>query len=257
MINLDSYRSKYRFFRFHRTAEGVLTVELHTDRGPMVWGLDPLEEAGYVWADVASDRENKVIVVTGAGDGFIADMAVSGSARMSAEAWEKIAIDVRRTIRNHLSIQVPMIAAINGPARYHSEQGLLCDIVIASSNAEFQDAPHFMSGMVPGDGVQIIYNHLLGANRARYFHFMGQTITAQSALELGLVCEVHAPEMLRGRAAEIARTLLEQPELIRRNTRQVSIEPLRRLYAEYLEHGLALEGLGAWGGWPFESGGSK
>jgi enoyl-CoA hydratase/carnithine racemase len=257
MITLADYQRKYRFFKLHRTDEGVLTIVLHTDDGPLVWGLEPLEELGWLWADVGSDRDNKVIVVTGTGDGFIPSMVVSGGARMSADVWDKIASDVTRLIRNHLSIQVPMIAAVNGPARFHSEEALLCDIVIGSHNAVFQDGPHFMSGMVPGDGVQIIYNHLLGANRARYFLFMGEEIPATRALELGLISEVHAAEKLVARAVEIAGYMLKQPELVRRYTRQVSIEPLRRLYSEYLAQGLALEGLGSWGGWPHDAGASK
>jgi enoyl-CoA hydratase/carnithine racemase len=257
MIALAEYQTKYRFFKLDRTAQGVLTVTFHTDGGPLAWGLEPLEEIGHLWADVGSDRQNKVIIVTGTGTGFIPTMAVSSSARMSAEVWDKIASDVRRTLRNHLGIEVPMIAAVNGPARFHSEQALLCDIVIASSNTVFQDSPHFISGMVPGDGVQIIYNHLLGANRARYFLFMGHEIPANAALDLGMISEVHEPGALLDRATAIARHLLAQPELVRRYTRQVSIEPLRRLYGAYLEQGLGLEGLGAWGGWPFEGGGSN
>jgi len=134
---------------------------------------------------------------------------------------------------------------------------LLCDIVIASSDAVFQDSPHFVSGMVPGDGVQIIYNHLLGLNRGRYFLFTGQEISAARALELGLIGEVHSRGALIGRAQELARLVLKQPEHVRRGTRQVSIEPLRRLYSGYVEHGLGLEGLGAWGGWPVEGGDLK
>lgn len=257
MITLTDYQRKYRFFRLERSAEGVLTVTFHTNGGPVAWGLEPLEEVGYLWADIGSDRDNKVIVVTGTGDGFIPSMSVSSGAKMSAAAWDKIASDVRRGIRNHLSIEVPMIAAVNGPARFHSEQALLCDIVIASSDTVFQDSPHFVSGMVPGDGVQIIYGHLLGLNRGRYFLFTGQEIAAARALELGLIGEVHPREALVGRAQELARLILKQPELVRRYTRQVSIEPLRRLYSGYVEHGLGLEGLGSWGGWPFEGGDSK
>jgi enoyl-CoA hydratase/carnithine racemase len=257
MIKLSDYQSRYRFFRLARTDDGVLTVVFHTNGAPISWGLEPVEELGYLWADIGADRDNKAILVTGAGGEFIARMAVSSSARMSADAWDKIASDVRRAIRNHLSIEVPMIAAVNGPALFHSEQALLCDIVIASSNAEFQDAPHFTSGMVPGDGVQIIYNHLLGANRARYFHYMGEKLSAPRALELGLISEMHPPERLQSRAAEIARHVLKQPELVRRYTRQVTIEPIRRLYSGHLDHGLGVEGLGAWGGWPFEGGSPK
>jgi len=257
MITLADYQRKYRFFRFERSGDGILTVTFQTNGGPLAWGLEPLEELGYVWADVGSDRANKVIIVTGTGDGFIPTMAVSDDARMSADTWDKIASDVRRMIRNHLSIEVPMIAAVNGPARFHSEQALLCDIVLASGDAVFQDSPHFISGMVPGDGVQVIYNHLLGTNRARYFLFTGQEIPAAQALELGLIGEVHARETLLARATQIARQILKQPELVRRYTRQVSIEPLRRLYGSFAEHGLGLEGLGAWGGWPFEGGGNS
>jgi enoyl-CoA hydratase/carnithine racemase len=245
------YQSKYRFYRLERSADGVLTITFHTDGGPIVWGLETVEELGYLWGDVGADPDNKVIIATGTGATFIGSMAVS-TGTLDAEVWERIASNVRRMYKNHLSIEVPMIAAVNGPARLHSEQALLCDIVIASNTAEFQDSPHFMSGLVPGDGVQIIYNHLLGANRARYFLYMGQTIPAQRALELGLVSEVHPQEKLLGRAREIAQYMLKQPPLVRRYTRQVSIEPIRRMYSEYLEHGLGLEGLGAWGGWPLD-----
>lgn len=251
MTTFADYRNKYQFFRLERSADGVLTIHFHTNGGPVVWGIDVVEELGYLWGDVASDADNQIVIVTGTGDTFIGSMAVS-TGTITADLWEKIAGNVRRMYRNHLAIEVPMISAINGPARLHSEQALLCDISIASDTAEFQDSPHFMSGLVPGDGVQIIYNHLLGANRARYFLYMGQTLSAQRALELGLVSEVHPKERLLGRAKEIAQYMLKQPPLVRRYTRQVSLEPIRRMYADYLEQGLALEGLGAWGGWPLK-----
>lgn len=251
MTDLANYRHKYQFFRLERSDEGVLTITFHKDGGPVVWGIEVVEELGYLWGDVASDPDNKIVIVTGTGETFIGSMAVS-TGTITGEVWEKIAGNVRRMYRNHLAIEVPMIAAVNGPARLHSEQALLCDIVIASNTAEFQDSPHFMSGLVPGDGVQIIYNHLLGANRARYFLYMGQTISAERAVELGLVSEVHPQDRLLARAREIAQYMLKQPPLVRRYTRQVSIEPIRRMYAEYLEHGLGLEGLGAWGGWPLQ-----
>jgi enoyl-CoA hydratase/carnithine racemase len=255
MIKLADYQAKYRFFKVSRTAEGVLTVEFHSDGGPLVWGLEPLEELGCLWADVGTDRDNKVIIVTGTGNEFIPRMAVTSE--ISADAWERIASNVRRMHRNHLAIEVPMIAAVNGPALLHSEQALLCDLVIASENAAFQDSPHFTSGMVPGDGVQVIYNHLLGANRARYFIYMNERISAQRALELGLISEIHSPAKLRARALEIAEHLLKQPDIVRRYTRQVTIQPLRHLYSTYVDQGLGLEGLGAWGGWQLAGGGSR
>jgi len=251
MIKLADYQNKYRFYKLSRTDDGVLTVEFHTDGGPMVWGLEPVEELGYLWGDIGADRANKCVIVTGTGDEFIATMAVSTG--MSGEIWDQISFNVKRMFRNHLAIEVPMIAAVNGPALLHSEQALLCDIVIASTTAEFQDSPHFIAGLPPGDGVQVIYNHLLGPNRARYFHYMGQKLSAQEALDLGLVGEVLPPEKLRSRANEIAAHVMSQPEMIRRATRQVLVDPIRRAYAASMDHGLAHEGLAAWGAWALDT----
>ena len=78
-----------------------------------------------------------------------------------------------------------MIAAVNGPALIHAELAVLCDIVIASENAEFQDAPHFPNGVVPGDGVHVVWPLVLGANRGRYFLLTGQKLRAKQALDSG------------------------------------------------------------------------
>jgi enoyl-CoA hydratase/carnithine racemase len=244
---LSDYKDSYRYYRLDRTPEGVLTVTFHADGGPMVWGIEQIEELGALWAEVGADRDNKVVIVTGTGDEFIARMSVSSG--ISGEIWDRIASGVRRMVRNHLAIEVPMIAAVNGPALFHSEQALLCDLTIAGDTAVFQDSPHFTAGMVPGDGVQILYHHLIGGARARYFHYMGEKIPAKRALEIGLISEVHPPGALLGRAEEMAAHILSQPELVRRYTRQVTMDPIRRLYAGSLDHGLALEGLGALASW--------
>ena len=59
-------------------------------------------------------------------------------------------------------IQVPMIAAANGPALIHAELAVLCDIVLASEQAEFQDAPHFLVGWFPVTAFIFVWPLLLG-----------------------------------------------------------------------------------------------
>ena len=81
-----------------------------------------------------------------------------------------------------LDIEVPMIAAVNGPARIHAEIPVLCDIVLASEDAVFQDLPHFINGTVARDGVHLVWPLLLGLNRGRYFLLTGQELSAQQAL---------------------------------------------------------------------------
>ena len=64
--------------------------------------------------------------------------------------------------------------------------------------------------MVPGDGMHIVYPLLLGMNRARYFLLTGQTLSAQKALELGLVAEVLPPDKLMQRAWGLAEDIAKQ-----------------------------------------------
>jgi len=83
-----------------------------------------------------------------------------------------------------------MISAINDPALRHSELPLLCDIVLAAEEVTFQDSRHFVNGLIPGDGMHIVYPLLMGMNRGRYFLLAGQTLSAKEAQDLGLVNEV-------------------------------------------------------------------
>jgi enoyl-CoA hydratase/carnithine racemase len=153
-------------------------------------------------------------------------------------------------LMNLLNIEVPMIAAVNGPALIHAELAVMCDIVLASENATFQDAPHFTNGVVPGDGVHIFWPLVLGPNRARYFVLTGQTIPAREALDLGVVSEVLATERLLPRASELAQAIVARPSLVSRYARVAMTQRLKQLMLENLGYGLALEGLSATSSWP-------
>ena len=137
-----------------------------------------------------------------------------------------------------------MIAAVNGPAHRHAELAVLCDIVLASENASFQDAGHFVNGTIPGDGVHVVWPMLLGPNRGRYFLFTGQKLSAQEALALGVVGEVLPRERLLPRAWELAERLAAAPRLTSRYTRVLVTQTLKRMMHDNLGYGLALEGLG-------------
>jgi enoyl-CoA hydratase/carnithine racemase len=97
--------------------------------------------------------------------------------------------------------------------------------------------------MVPGDGMHVIMPHLMGRNRAHYFLFTGETITAKRALELGLVNELHPRDTLMPRAKELAALLMKQPRLVRRYTRASLTHELKARLHDLLGYGLALEGL--------------
>ena len=145
-----------------------------------------------------------------------------------------------------LDIQVPMIGVVNGPAKRHAELPLMCDIVIAADDATFEDSAHFHhGGIVPGDGINIVYTMLMGLNRARYLMLTGQVLSAKEAKEIGLVAELMPRDRLMPRAWELAEQLAQKPDSLLRNTRLVLTHPLRKLMQEGLDYFLTLEMLAA------------
>lgn len=246
---LAEYSKKYSHIKFHREDE-ILQVTMHSDGKDLIWGFPPHEELGYCFGDIGNDRENKVIIFTGSGDTFIHKEELGGG-KPDAKIWgEHVLPDAKRLLMNLLEIQAPMIAAINGPATVHAELGVLCDIVLAADHAIFQDAPHFPSGLVPGDGVHVVWPLLLGLNRGRYFLMTGQKLSATEALNLGVVNEVMPQAQLLPRAWELAKIIRQRPALTVRLTREAMLHQVKRAMLDQLPYGLALEGLAASDWWP-------
>ena len=243
MATLEEYSNKYQNIKMERR-DGILQVTFHSDGDSMRWGESAQRETGYAFTDIGSDVENRVVIVTGAGDSFCAELEFATGEGWTPRTWDKIYWEAKRIIMNELDVEVPMIGAVNGPAYVLAEIPLLCDIVLASETAAFQD-DHFLGNMVPGDGAHVMWPLLLGPNRGRYFLMTSQIISAQEALELGVVNEVMPKEKLLARAWGLAEQLAQQPTLTLRYTRVAVTQHLKRLMHENLGYGLALEGLRA------------
>ena len=245
MTSLDEYADKYPSIRMERR-NGILQMTFHTDDGPLQWGGSPHKEFSQVFVDVGSDFENRIVIMTGTGDTFTGPQGTAATTpKRPPKDWDQTYWEGKRILTSLLDIEVPMISAINGPALRHSEIPLLCDIVLASNTAAFQDSGHFMSGLVPGDGMHIVYPLLLGVNRGRYFLLTGQRIEAQEAQELGLVNEVMPQSELLPRAWELAEQMAKNSDIVLRYTRVAMNLVIKRQIHDLLGYGLALEGLGS------------
>ena len=239
------YFNRYSNLAMQRDSNGVLLLRMHTDGGPIVWNATAHREFVDAFHDISRDRRNRAVVLTGTADEWMVKIDREGMTALGLPwVWNRVNLDGRKVLSNLLDIEVPMVCAVNGPARVHSELALLCDIVLCTPDTVFQDR-HLEWGIVPGDGVHIVWPAVLGPSRGRHFLLTGHKLSADEALRLGVVSEIHAREALLARAIEMATQLAQLPALAARYSRVLFTQPYRRLLADDAGYGLALEGLSA------------
>ncbi len=245
-MNRPTYFDAYANLAFERTDTGVLIVRFHTDNGPVVFTGDVHHQFPRALADIGDDRDNRVLILTGTGDRFMTDIDGGSLGEIfKPGVWDPIVWEGRKVIERLVDLPMPFIAAINGPATVHSEYVLLGDITIAADTTVFRDDPHLGFGIVPGDGIHVIWEELLGVNRARYYALTQGTIDAEQAERFGMVNEVVAPDDVMPRARELAETLATKPPLLLRYTPLALRQRLARRMNDGTTLGLVLEGLTA------------
>jgi enoyl-CoA hydratase/carnithine racemase len=146
-MELTDYQDRFSVAAVTRDSAGVLTIRLHSKGGTLWWGARPHRELPELFAAVASDRANRVVVITGTGDSFITipefgQIDALPKGRVSATDWDQTIWEGNRLVNQLLDIEVPVIAAVNGPVTVHSEIAVLADIVLATPETYFQDKAH-------------------------------------------------------------------------------------------------------------------
>jgi enoyl-CoA hydratase/carnithine racemase len=245
MAGFKTYENSFPHARLTRRANGVLEVVLHTSGAKLVFNGYTHQEFVELFHQIGEDDANRVVILTGSGDAFMDEIDPEGFDFFTPLGYDKILREGRKVLSNILDIEVPMITALNGPVLLHSEYALLTDIVLATPKTVFQDKPHFEFGIVPGDGMHILWPEVIGSIRGRYFLLTSQVLDAETALAWGVVNEIVPSDRLLGRAHEIADQIAALPPLTGRYTRIALTQRLRRIVEEGAGYGLALEGISA------------
>lgn len=244
-MKFADYADRFPNARLTRSDTGVLEITLHSNGGKLVFNGHTHEQFVDLFHAVGEDRDNRVVILTGSGDAFMDTIDPEGFDFFSPQGYDKILREGRKVLSNILDIEVPMITALNGPVLLHSEYALLTDIILATPETVFQDKPHFDFGIVPGDGVNLLWPEVIGSVRGRYFILTRQLLDAQTAKEYGVVNEIIPADRLLARAREIAEQLAALPPLTSRYTRIALTQKLRRIIDDGAGYGLALEGISA------------
>ncbi|MGH8786297.1 MAG: crotonase/enoyl-CoA hydratase family protein [Cupriavidus necator] len=192
----------------------------------------------------------KVMVLTGAGKAFCAGGDLDGLQAMG-QAAQVATTTVRDTYRRGIQriplaferLEVPTIAAVNGAAvGAGCDLACMCDMRIASTEASFAES-FIKLGIIPGDGGAWFLPRAVGMARACEMAFTGDTISADEALEIGLVSRVVPPHELIAVALTLARRVASNPGPALRLTKQLLRESRDARLGPALELSAAFQAL--------------
>jgi enoyl-CoA hydratase/carnithine racemase len=243
---VPAYFTAYRSLRLTRDVLGVLVAEFHSNGSPLTFTAPDHTDFVEAFYRISQDRENKIVILTGAGGEFIPAIDFSSFGNVADPGvWSQVHDEGAQILENLANIRVPMIAAVEGRAHVHSEYALLANVIVAGEGATFNDVPHFAGGIVPGDGIFTAWSYRAGAGRAEAFLLNPQPLTARTAHEWGVVAEVVPNGKALSRARELAALYLKTPEVTRRNTRVHFVQPLKERIVREVGYGLSVEGASA------------
>lgn len=199
---------------------------------------------------VNADMAVRCVVLTGAGRAFSAGGDLKAMrdktglfAGGEAEIRDRYKAVVHRIVRALYGLEVPLIAAVNGPA-----MGLGCDITgladirIASDKASF-GLPFLKLGIVPGDGGGWITPRYAGYARAAELLFTARTIDAATAADWGMVNRVVPHDALMDQALAMAGEIAVQPAQALRMTKALLRKGREASFDEVLDATAAMQAL--------------
>lgn len=204
----------------------VAFVTLNRPREDNSINLELAQELEAVCRQVNQDEAVQVVILTGAGNKAFckgSELEKSGTVYSAAAAIA--------------AIEKPVIAAINGDALGQGlELALSCDIRLASDKAKF-GFPEVARGLIPSDGGTQRLPRIVGRGKALELILTAETITAQQALNIGLVSRVVGGAKLASEAEALARTIAAKGPIALRFIKEAVNKGLDLT----LEQGLRLE----------------
>jgi len=238
-----AYFTKYESLKITRDGNSVLLVEMNSHGGPFKFSAHDHEVFVDAFYDIGRDRENKVVILTGAGGDWMGDIDFESFGNVAdPDVWGKIHDDGEQLLENLANIRVPVICAVEGKAWIHTEWCLLANVIIAGEGATFNDLPHFKAGIIPGDGLYPLWSYYAGPGRAQAMLLSPEPLPAATVKEWGVVSEVVPRGQAVTRAKALASTWLSKPDLSLRYVRVHFIQPVKQRLLGEASHGLALEG---------------
>ena len=197
-----------------------------------------------------ADGSVKVAVFTGAGDIF----SGGGNIKAMKNRTGMFEGDVEQLQKNYKQfiqriplafarLEVPVIAAVNGPAvGAGNDMVCMCDIAIASNKATFSES-FIKLGIIPGDGGAWLLPRRVGMQKAMEMALTGRAFSADEALAMGLVSRVVEHDQLLGNALGLARQMATNDGRCLRETKRLFREAQSQTLEQALESAAQIQGV--------------
>jgi enoyl-CoA hydratase/carnithine racemase len=233
---LNDYKKQFAEHLIMERKNGILQVRMHTNGGPFKWCFQAHQALEEAWSVIGHDRENELLILTSTDPYWVGKFDCEAFGETEANYTPDTHYDAlyrgcTKLVENFIfDIDIPTIAAINGPG-LHWEFALLSNVTLCTPDFVLRD-DHFKGGVVPGDGMSLCLQGLLGIKRAASMMYTLKSIDAKTCLDWGVVNEVIPRDKLLGRAWGIAEEIMKQPRVVRRLTSQLLRRPWKRLLVD-------------------------
>ena len=211
----------YRSLRLTREGDVlVVAIEHPTSERNAVDALLH-NELTQLFRELKREDEARAVLLTGRGRMFSAGGDFNWFPQLDDLAkLEHLRRDAKQMIWDLLDVELPIVAALPGPAvGLGASIALLCDTIFMAPEATLVD-PHVRVGIVAGDGGVAIWPLVLGPARAKQYLLTGDPVSAEDAVRMGLANRVVPAEKLREEALAFAARLAAGAPLALRYTKQ-------------------------------------
>ncbi len=193
--------------------DGIAVLRLNRPDNLNSWNQQMRSELRDAVGALVTNDSLRVAVITGTGRAFSAGEDVRGMkglAEIGTRGFRRVVRDIHNVFDEVESIEIPVIAAINGVAAGGGlELALSCDFRFAASTAKL-GLPENNVGLIPGSGGCSRLVRTVGLSTAKRMVMTGEMIPAERALAYGLIDEIHPPEQLVQAAMAFAMTLAKR-----------------------------------------------
>ncbi len=217
--------------------DGILIITISRPKAMNALNTQFFNEMDELITSVKTNKEIKVVVITGEGKAFVAGADIAEMVNKNQEEGEAFSRLGQNTFRSFEKLDIPVIAAVNGFALGGGmELTMACDFRIASTKAKFGQ-PEVNLGLIPGYAGTQRLSRLIGMGNALYLLMTAGMIGADEALRIGLIQKVTEPEVLMEEVMKIAKTIASKGPQAIKKIKDVA----RRGYEMSMDEGADLE----------------